>query len=171
MSVIFVTLKYYLLIAYLRITGKIKRIWNNLWFNKKKREDLEAYIDDLSDIDVIEQSDYNSLFLVKNSTSHIYMPRPILLKIIRSLPEGYVFPNPEAIQLLKEEVEKFNEQKIDQEVLNQILQNLPPNYSLLNPFVFKDHSNQPIKVNLSSKSDKTVQNQIMNNLPFDYKFH
>lgn len=171
MNLTFVRIRLFILLSYVRLKGKVINFWKGLWFNQNKLKDAESYIDNLSEISVIEQKEYNSLFLSKSSTSPIYMPRATLLKITNALPENYVFPGPDTNKLMKDELEKYNHEQIDQQIIERIQKQLPQNYSLHNSFVFKNNPIYSLVGNPNNMTNHEVQGQISNNLPPDYKFN
>ena len=172
MSIIFVRIRLFILLSYLKLKGKVISWWKGLWFNRNKLNDPDSSIDKVTEISAIEQNEYDSLFLVKSTTPQIYMPRATLLQILRALPDNYVFPNPDTTELLKNELEKFNIAKIDHKIIDQIKNHLPQNYSLLDPNVSISNSNNPFVVlSSNNKVNHEVHGQILNNLPTDYKFN
>lgn len=171
MNMIFLRIKLFILLSYARLKGKAINFWKRLWFNRNKSQDTESYIDDISEISVLESKEYDALFLNKSSTSPIYMPRATLSKIISALPKNYVFPGPDINKLLQAELEKYNHKKIDQQIIERIQKQLPQNYILHNPFVFNNHPVIPLMGNSNNMDNHKVQGQISNNLPTNYKFN
>ena len=172
MNIIFLRMKLFMILSYVKLKGKVINLWQRLWFNRNKLQDSESYMDDVSEISVIEQKEYDSIFLSQQfSTPQIYMPGVVLLKIIHALPENYVFPSPDTSQLLKDELEKYNKEQIDQQILERLQKQLPQNYSLHNPFVFNIHPINSLVGNPKNMINDEVQGQISNNLPPNYKFN
>lgn len=171
MNLIFVRIKLYILLSFLRLKGSVINFWKGLWFNRNKRQDPESYIDQVSEISALEEKEYISLFLGNYAASPIYMPRATLLKIMKALPESYVFPSPDLNKLLKDELEKHNKEKIDQQIISQIQKQLPQNYSLHTPFVFNNNPKNSSVSIPNNMINQELQEQIFKNLPSDYKFN
>lgn len=162
MNLLLIRLRLFILLSFTRFKGKIINIWKRLPFNQKNLEEPEI---DNHEKSVIEQEEYNLIFLNKTVSSPFFMPRPILSNILKALPEGYVFPSSEINSLIVDELEKHRSEMIDIEIMEQIQKQLPQNYSLHNPFVFQYNIDNSFSDNLNHKIDHEVQRQISNNLP------
>ena len=144
MNLLLIRLRLFILLSFARLKGNIINFWKGLPFNQKKLEEPEI---DSQEISMIEQDEYNLIFLNKNVSSTIFVPRPILSNILKALPDEYLFPSPEINSLMIDELEKHRSEMIDIEIMEQIQKQLPQNYSLHNPFVFQyniDNSNHEI---------------------------
>lgn len=176
MNLIFVRIRLFILLSFLRLKGRVINFWNGLWFNRNKFKDPDSYIDQESEIAVVEEKEYISIFLGKNATSPIYIPKATFLKVRESLPIDYVFPSPELNKLIKDKLEQSYIEKIDQQIIEQIQKQLPQNYSLhtpvnikpINSFVTGSKNNMNFDV--ESQLLK-VENQLLDNKPSNYHFN
>ena len=171
MSILFIRLKLFILLSFMRFKGKVMNSWRNFWSNEQSLRDEERLIDEISEITAIEQHNYEALFLQPCTTPIIYMPTITLQKLVEGLPNNYIFPPPAISTLLKEELQNHHQVQVDQQIVERIYQQLPQNYTLHTPFVFNDVPNTTLMQSSKLEIDANVQREISNHLPPHYKFN
>lgn len=134
--------KHIFLICYVKVMGVCKELWNKMW-NKKEIQQAESFPEDSSEISLITEDNYNSLFIEPTSESRIFMPKQVFDKMVDSLPADYSIPCQQSLNTLNDNI--FNltanqRQEVleDNHVWEKVKASLPADYVLKNPFVFKD---------------------------------